>query len=74
MYIGNDLIDSIPLDLEKIRKPGYVGSIKRCLKMKYNELIRQNPEPPEFLVINLTPITVQTNEAKSLPHSFQQKQ
>lgn len=74
MYIGNDLIESIPLDLEKIRKPGYVGSFKRCLKMKYNELIRQHAEPPEFLVISLTPVTVQTKEAKSLQHSFQQKQ
>lgn len=52
MFIGNDLIESIPLNDENIPKPGYVGSIKRTLKMKYSELIQQNPEPPEFLVID----------------------
>lgn len=51
MYIGNDLIEAIPLNLEDIPKPGYVGSVKRSLKMKYRELIQQFPEPPEFLVI-----------------------
>ena len=52
MYIGNDLIEAIPLDLKRIAKPGYVGSFKRNLKQKYNELIQQFPEPPEFLIIN----------------------
>jgi hypothetical protein len=51
MYIGNDLIESVPLELKDIPRPGYVGSIKRCLKIKHSELIRQFPEPPEFLVI-----------------------
>lgn len=51
MYIGNDLIEAIPLDLKSIPKPGYVGSFKRSLKLKYRELIQQFPEPPEFLVI-----------------------
>ena len=51
MYIGNDLIDSIKLDNERISKPGYVGSFKRCLKQKYRELIRQFPDPPEFLIV-----------------------
>jgi hypothetical protein len=55
MYIGNDLIESIPLDDDRISKPGYVGSIKRCLKIKYNELIQQYAERPEFLVINSVP-------------------
>jgi len=56
MYIGNDLIESIPLDDDRISKPGYVGSIKRCLKIKYDELIRQYAERPEFLVINPAPL------------------
>ncbi len=55
MYIGNDLIEAIPLNLENIAKPGYVGSFKRSLKMKYSELIQQFPDPPEFLVINPDP-------------------
>lgn len=52
MYIENDLIEAINLDDERIPLPGYVGSIKRCLKMKYKELIQQYSNPPEFLVIN----------------------
>lgn len=56
MYIGNDLIEAIPLDLERIPKPGYVGNFKRYLKEKYRELIQQYPEPPEFLVIDPMPV------------------
>ena len=59
MYIGNDLIESVRLDDERISKPGYVGSFKRCLKMKHRELIRQFPDPPEFLVADPAPKTVQ---------------
>jgi hypothetical protein len=51
MYIGNDLIEAVPLNLQDIAKPGYLGSFKRNLKLKYRELIQQFPEPPEFLVI-----------------------
>jgi hypothetical protein len=55
MYLGNDLIESVPLDQERIPKPGYLGGFKRGLKEKYKELIRQVPEPPEFLVIYAQP-------------------
>jgi hypothetical protein len=55
MYIGNDLIEAVTLEDEYIPKPGYVGNFKRRLKMKYRELIRQYPDPPEFLVINPNP-------------------
>jgi hypothetical protein len=51
MYIGNDLIESVPLDDERISKPGYLGNFKRFLKVKYQEMIQQVPERPEFLVI-----------------------
>lgn len=61
MYIGNDLIDEIPLQEENIAIPGYLGSFKRNLKMKYRELIQQFPDPPEFLVVNPQPIPVQSN-------------
>ena len=65
MYIGNDLIESIPLDDERISKPGYVGNFKRFLKTKYNELIQQFGERPEFLVINPNPPAVPTvNEVR----------
>lgn len=55
MYIGNDLIETIQLDDKWISKPGYLGTFKRTLKMKYRELIQQFPDPPEFLVIDPTP-------------------
>ena len=55
MYIGNDLIEAVPLNMQDIPKPGYLGSFKRNLKIKYRELIQQFPEPPEFLVIEPVP-------------------
>lgn len=55
MYIGNDLIESIQLNDESIPQPGYLGTFKRNLKIKYQDLIRQYPDPPEFLVIDPNP-------------------
>jgi hypothetical protein len=68
MYIGNDLIESVPLDNGRISKPGYVGSIKRCLKMKHVELIQQSAERPEFLVIDNSPKPIQ--EKKNVQSSY----
>lgn len=62
MFIGNDLIESIPLELERISKPGYLGSFKRALKVKHNELILQCNEKPEFLVIE--PATSETRKTE----------
>ena len=53
MYIGNDLIEAVPLQQENLRLPGYLGKFKRNLKIKYSELISQSPVPPDFLVIDL---------------------
>ncbi len=55
MYIGNDLIESIQLDVDRIPIPGYVGQFKRTLKIKYQELIRGYSFAPEFLVTNIIP-------------------
>jgi hypothetical protein len=55
MYIGNDLIEAVPLQAEALRQPGYLGKFKRNLKQKYSELISQSPQPPDFLVIEPTP-------------------
>jgi hypothetical protein len=62
MYIGNDLIEAVPLELERISKPGYVGGFKRRLKMQYSELLQQYPDPPAFLVIDPRPQTSQTKK------------
>jgi hypothetical protein len=55
MYLGNDLIEAVPLQKDGLRQPGYLGKFKRSLKMKYSELISQHPDPPEFLVIEPEP-------------------
>jgi len=61
MYIGNDLIEAVPLQKEALRQPGYLGKFKRHLKTKYEELIRQCKEQPEFLVVATTPPIIQAN-------------
>jgi hypothetical protein len=55
MYIGNDLIESVPVTHENLRRPGYLGAFKRTLKLKYQELIMQCEQPPEFLVVDPNP-------------------
>ena len=55
MYIGNDHIESIKLDPERISKPGYLGTFKRNLKIKYKELISEHGSPADFLVIDSSP-------------------
>lgn len=52
MYVGNDLIEAIPVNDKDLRVPGYLGKFKRRLKEKYNNLIRTADEPIEFLVCN----------------------
>lgn len=52
MYVGNDLIESVPINVLDLRVPGYLGKFKRNLKLKYQELLKMAAEPPEFLVIN----------------------
>ena len=55
MYLGNDLVDSIPVDLHLLSQPGYLGKFKRVLKNKHAELIQESSVPPEFLVVDLKP-------------------
>ena len=62
MFIGNDLIEAIQLEDDKIRIPGYVGDFKRNLKMKHQELISQQIDPPDFLVTDFLP---QTHRSKN---------
>lgn len=51
MYIGNDFIESVKLDPDRVSKPGYLGTFKRNLKIKYKELISQYGSPADFIVI-----------------------
>ncbi len=55
MYLGNDLIDSVPVNMYDLSKPGYLGRFKRQLKQRHLELIQEANEQPDFLVINMSP-------------------
>ena len=55
MYLGNDLLESVPLHFSSLSLPGYVGNIKRKLNQKHSELIQQTSLRPEFLVVDLQP-------------------
>ncbi|MGN6163120.1 MAG: hypothetical protein ACTHOF_01135 [Flavisolibacter sp.] len=57
MYLGNDLIDSIPVNFYQLSQPGYLGKFKRVLKDKHAAVIRESPIHPEFLVVDLAPAT-----------------
>ena len=61
MYIGNDLIEAVPVSGERVSQPGYLGKFKRMLKDKYADLIRQSSKPPEFLVTDITPSSPTTS-------------
>lgn len=50
MFIGNDLIEAIPLNDKDLRIPGYLGKFKRSLKDKYRQLVQQSGQIPDFLV------------------------
>jgi hypothetical protein len=55
MYLGNDMIEAVPINEELISKPGYLGKFKRMLKEKYADLIREADIRPDFLVTDITP-------------------
>ena len=53
MYLGNDLIEAVPLHFDRISQPGYLGQFKRVLKDKYADLLRESGQSPEFLITEL---------------------
>jgi hypothetical protein len=57
MYIGNDLIETVAVDVSRLSIPGYLGGYKRQLKQKYKELLLETAEQAEFLVIQMAPAT-----------------
>jgi hypothetical protein len=74
MYLGNDLIESVTLNLKNISQPGYLGSFKRSLKQKHLELIQQSGSAPEFLVVNLFPAASAASNNASSNHSYNYSQ
>jgi hypothetical protein len=65
MYIGNDMIEAVPVSEERISQPGYLGRFKRMLKEKYADLIREAQKPAEFLVVDITTPSSQSTSAQS---------
>ena len=61
MYIGNDLIEAVPLNEESISQPGYLGKFKRMLKEKYAALIHESGTRAEFLIVDITPSSHSTS-------------
>ena len=53
-FLGNDLIEAVQLDPELISKPGYLGQFKRTMRSKYQYLISEAANLPEFLVMPFT--------------------
>ena len=62
MYLGNDHIESVKLDPERISKPGYLGTFKRNLKIKYKDLISEYGSPADFLVVNTVPKAAENSQ------------
>jgi hypothetical protein len=55
MYLGNDFIEAVPVNQQKLSEPGYLGAFKRQLKQRYDELIQQTRTSPEFFVVSMQP-------------------
>jgi hypothetical protein len=49
--------------------PGYLGSLKRQLKQKYQALLQEAAQQAEFLVINLATAKNSNLTADSAPYS-----
>ena len=64
MYLGNDLIEAVPVSTDRLSQPGYLGSYKRLLKQKHFMLLQESSVEPEFLVFNMNAVSQQnTNSA-----------
>jgi hypothetical protein len=63
MYLGNDLIEAVPVSTDKLSLPGYLGSYKRLLKQKHLLLLQQSSVEPEFLVFNMNPVSQQNTSS-----------
>ena len=66
MYIGNDHIESVKLDPDRISKPGYLGTFKRNLKQKYRELISQHGSSADLLVVNIVSKETQNSQQQEV--------
>jgi hypothetical protein len=52
MILGNDYIDTLPIDFTLVSVPGYLGALKRQLEKQYKELIQSSGTKPDYFVDN----------------------
>jgi hypothetical protein len=52
MYIGNNQVDSIPVNLSTVVLPGYLGMLKRKLEKKHAGLITKSGIEAEYFIYN----------------------
>jgi hypothetical protein len=50
MFIGNSLIDSVPVSFSQIRKPGFLEGLTARLKEKHDVLIQAARESPLYFI------------------------
>jgi hypothetical protein len=50
MFIGNNLIDSVPVSFSQIRKPGFLEGLTHKLKKKHEDLIQATTETPLYYI------------------------
>jgi hypothetical protein len=50
MFIGNNLIESVPVSFAQIRKPGFLETLTGKLKAKHEELIQTASETPLYFI------------------------
>jgi hypothetical protein len=67
MYIGDDLVESVPLEKEMISKPGYLGNFKRRLQHKYREVFPNAPKPQFFVANPTTQISPEEMLIRAIP-------
>lgn len=68
MYVGNDFIEAVNVQISQLSQPGYLGKFKRTLKQKHAELLLQSGTEAEFLLIDPAPKTI-TNPSSSAQHT-----
>ncbi len=51
MYIGNDCLDTVPLDSNRIPEPGYIGSLAKSLRQKHAVYTMYFETEPEFFIV-----------------------
>lgn len=58
MYLGNDFIASVSVDVHQISQPGYLGKLKRRLMEENSGYLLNTTAEPEFLVVDLNAQTI----------------